>query len=76
MIAETDNIGSRLKTYLYGDDLISQTDSTNTTNTFHYDGLGSTRSLSDDSGEQSDTYDYLAFGELQNQTGTTNITIS
>ncbi|WP_327077706.1 RHS repeat-associated core domain-containing protein, partial [Pseudoalteromonas sp. P1-9] len=37
----------------------------------HYDGLGSTRSLSNDSGEQSDSYDYLAFGELQNQTGTT-----
>ncbi|MFY8351374.1 RHS repeat-associated core domain-containing protein [Pseudoalteromonas sp. SSM20] len=72
VIAETDSLGSRLKTYLYGDDLISQTDSTNTTNTFHYDGLGSTRSLSDDSGEQSDTYDYLAFGELQNQTGTTD----
>ncbi|MEI4551884.1 RHS repeat-associated core domain-containing protein [Pseudoalteromonas spongiae] len=72
MIAETDSLGNRLKTYLYGDDLISQTDSNNTTNTFHYDGLGSTRSLSDDSGEQSDTYDYLAFGELQNQTGTTD----
>ncbi|WP_100914995.1 RHS repeat-associated core domain-containing protein [Pseudoalteromonas spongiae] len=71
MIAETYSLGSRLKTYLYGDDLISQTDSNSTTNTFHYDGLGSTRSLSNDSGEQSDSYDYLAFGELQNQTGTT-----
>ncbi|KPV93613.1 tRNA3(Ser)-specific nuclease WapA precursor [Pseudoalteromonas sp. P1-9] len=72
MIAETDSLGSRLKTYLYGDDLISQTDSNNTTNTFHYDGLGSTRLLSSEAGEQSDTYDYLAFGELQNQTGTTD----
>ncbi|KPV93602.1 tRNA nuclease WapA precursor [Pseudoalteromonas sp. P1-9] len=71
VIAETDSLGSRLKTYLYGDDLISQTDSDNTTNTFHYDGLGSTRLLSSDAGEQSDSYDYLAFGELQNQTGTT-----
>ncbi|WP_105171912.1 RHS repeat-associated core domain-containing protein [Pseudoalteromonas sp. T1lg24] len=71
MIAETDSLGSRLKTYLYGDDLISQIDSTNTTNTFHYDGLGSTRSLSDNSGEQSDSYDYLAFGEVLNKTGTT-----
>ncbi|MFY8351380.1 hypothetical protein AAEU29_12650 [Pseudoalteromonas sp. SSM20] len=33
VIAETDSLGSRLKTYLYGDDLISQTDSNNTTNT-------------------------------------------
>ncbi|WP_372770893.1 hypothetical protein [Pseudoalteromonas sp.] len=71
MIAETDSLGSRLKTYLYGDDLISQTDSTNTTNTFHYDGFGSTRLLSSDVGDQSDSFDYLAFGELQNQTGTT-----
>ncbi|WP_200911163.1 hypothetical protein, partial [Pseudoalteromonas sp. P1-9] len=60
VIAETDSLGSRLKTYLYGDDLISQTDSNQVTNTFHYDGLGSTRSLSNDSGEQSDSYDYLA----------------
>ncbi len=72
VIAETDSLGSRLKTYLYGDDLISQTDSTNSTNTFHYDGLGSTRSLSDDSGEQSDSYDYLAFGEVRNKSGTTD----
>ncbi|WP_394228537.1 hypothetical protein [Pseudoalteromonas spongiae] len=49
-------LGSRLKTYLYGDDLISQTDSANTTNTFHYDGLGSTRLLSSEAGEQSDSY--------------------
>ncbi|MEZ9369750.1 RHS repeat domain-containing protein [Shewanella sp. 10N.286.51.B2] len=72
VIAETNDQGSRLKTYLYGDDLISQTDAQNQTNTFHYDGLGSTRSLSDDSGEQSDQYNYLAFGELLNQTGTTD----
>ncbi|WP_100915009.1 RHS repeat-associated core domain-containing protein [Pseudoalteromonas spongiae] len=72
VIAETDSLGSRLKTYLYGDDLISQADSNNTTNTFHYDGLGSTRLLSSEAGGQSDTYDYLAFGALQNQTGTTD----
>ncbi|MFY8351368.1 RHS repeat-associated core domain-containing protein [Pseudoalteromonas sp. SSM20] len=72
MIAETDSLGSRLKTYLYGDDLISQTDSNNTTNTFHYDGLGSTHLLSSDTGEQSDTYNYLAFGEVLNKSVATD----
>ncbi|WP_199524821.1 Ig-like domain-containing protein [Pseudoalteromonas sp. bablab_jr011] len=75
VIAESNDLGARLKTYLYGDDLLSQTLTTNasqnTTNTYHYDGLGSTRLLSDDSGTQSDSYTYAAFGELLNQTGTT-----
>ena len=56
VIAETDSLGSRLKILLYGDELISQTDSTNTTNTFHYDGLGSMGLLSSEAGEQSDSY--------------------
>ncbi|GGE95651.1 RHS repeat-associated core domain-containing protein [Pseudoalteromonas gelatinilytica] len=71
VIAENNDLGTRLKTYLYGDDLLSQTDNSNTTNTYHYDGLGSTRLLSDDLGTQSDSYTYAAFGELLNQIGTT-----
>ncbi len=43
-----------------------------TTSFFHYDGLGSTRSLSDSSGNLTDTYNYEAFGELLNLTGTTD----
>ncbi len=42
------------------------------TSFFHYDGLGSTRSLSDSSGNLTDTYNYEAFGELLNLTGTTD----
>ncbi len=75
VIAESNDLGARVKTYLYGDDLLSQTlisnASQDTTNTYHYDGLGSTRLLSDDLGTQSDSYTYAAFGELLNQIGTT-----
>ena len=56
--------------YLYGDDLISQTRGTETS-TYLYDGLGSTRQLSNQSGEVTDHYNYSAYGELLNQTGTT-----
>ncbi|MBL4828265.1 MAG: hypothetical protein JKY66_11245 [Spongiibacteraceae bacterium] len=38
---------------------------------YQYDGLGSTRSLSDENGIITDSYDYEAFGEVLNQTGTT-----
>ncbi|MBL4827248.1 MAG: hypothetical protein JKY66_05980 [Spongiibacteraceae bacterium] len=38
---------------------------------YQYDGLGSTRSLSDENGNITDRYDYEAFGEVLNQTGTT-----
>ena len=41
------------------------------TNYYHYDGLGSTRALSNNSGVITDTYIYDAVGELLNQTGDT-----
>jgi len=56
--------------YTYGDDLLSQA-SAGETRYFHYDGLGSTRALSDSTGAVSDTYDYAAFGEELNSTGST-----
>ncbi len=56
--------------YTYGDDLISQ-DRNGVESWYHYDGLGSTRSLSDDLGSLTDTYDYEAFGTLLHQTGST-----
>ena len=57
-------------TYTYGDDLISQSRGA-TTHIYHYDGLGSTRALSGATDTLTDTYDYDAFGELLNQTGST-----
>ncbi|WP_018016108.1 choice-of-anchor A family protein [Teredinibacter turnerae] len=56
--------------YTYGHDLISQLRE-NTPSFYIYDGLGSTRALSDSVGAISDTYDYEVFGELLNQTGAT-----
>ena len=38
---------------------------------YHYDGVGSTRLLTDGAGAASDTYDYDAFGNLIASTGTT-----
>ncbi|WP_143821127.1 RHS repeat-associated core domain-containing protein, partial [Motiliproteus sp. MSK22-1] len=65
---ETD--GSNSTAYRYGDDLLSQ-DRNGAFSFYHYDGLGSTRVLTDTSGTQTDGYDYEAFGETLNQTGTT-----
>ena len=68
VIAETNDNGQAIKTYLYGDDLISQS-SAGQTHSFHYGGLGSTRLLSDAAGNVSDQYSYAAFGELLNSSG-------
>ena len=62
--------GTNRTVFTYGDDLISQR-SNNQTHFYHYDGLGSTRQLSNQSGSFTDSYDYQAFGEILNQTGTT-----
>ncbi|MET0063685.1 MAG: polymorphic toxin-type HINT domain-containing protein [Candidatus Thiodiazotropha endolucinida] len=60
--------GTNQVVYTYGDDLISQ-DRDGDAYFYHYDGLGSTRSLTDSLGNLANTYDYEAFGEVLNQTG-------
>ncbi|MEE9426376.1 MAG: polymorphic toxin-type HINT domain-containing protein [Methylococcales bacterium] len=62
--------GTEIVSYTYGDDLVSQTRDA-ATHYYHYDGLGSTRYLSDNSGTLTDSYDYEAFGQLLNETGST-----
>ena len=58
-----------VKSYVYGDDLISQTlaalgPNPAKTSIYHYDGLGTTRALSDaTTGVITDRYAYTAFGE-------------
>ncbi|BCE00325.1 choice-of-anchor A family protein [Marinicellulosiphila megalodicopiae] len=67
--------GELAVTYQYGDDLISQNriDTDITVPSYYiYDGLGSTRSLVDESGIVSDSYNYDAFGELLNSVGVTD----
>ncbi len=57
-------------TYSYGHDLLSQ--SRNDDFKFYlYDGLGSTRGLSNSAGVVTDSYDYEAFGVVLSETGTT-----
>ncbi|MCG7948885.1 MAG: RHS repeat-associated core domain-containing protein, partial [Candidatus Thiodiazotropha taylori] len=60
--------GTTQVSYTYGDDLISQ-DRGGEAYFYHYDGLGSTRSLTDSLGNLANTYDYEAFGEVLGQTG-------
>ncbi len=62
--------GVQAVAYSYGHDLVNQ-DRDGNRHFYHYDGLGSTRSLSDDLGSLTDAYDYEAFGEVLNQTGDT-----
>ena len=61
--------------YSYGDDLIAQHRRIGSTGTesraFHYDGLGSTRLLTDLTGAVTDSYTFTAFGELEGSTGIT-----
>jgi RHS repeat-associated protein len=55
------------KTYVFGDDLISQTkielSGAGINSFYHYDGLGNTRALSDTNGVVTDRNAYTAFGE-------------
>lgn len=69
VIEEGDGIGIPA-TYVHGDDLINQTLG-GSVSYFHVDGLGSTRALTDDTGIPSDSYLYQAFGEIEEQTGST-----
>ena len=70
VLAESVN-GSLDVAYHYGDDLLSQNRNGNA-NYFHVDGLGSTRVLTDASGNPTDRYGYAAFGEVLAQEGVTD----
>ncbi|MEI8080742.1 MAG: right-handed parallel beta-helix repeat-containing protein [Actinomycetes bacterium] len=62
--------GSTTTLYTYGTDLISQTDPAGVQSYYHYDGLGSTRSLTNGSGQITARYTYDAFGALRLSSGT------
>ena len=55
--------------YVYGNDLITQTQA-NQTSYYLVDGLGSTRLLTDTQGQVLNSYGYEAFGQTVSQTGT------
>ncbi len=56
--------------YVYGADLLSETDNNNVTTYLLQDGLGSTTGLTNSSGSVTDTYTYDAFGATKTHTGT------
>jgi RHS repeat-associated protein len=71
VLRETKDTGANIN-YLYGDDLIQQSQSAANERYFIYDGLGSTRLLADGTGAVTDRYDYEAFGSVIFQDGITD----
>ncbi len=75
MLEERDSSGNLLVRYVYSHDLISQTRPSASSGAYpsfyHYDGLGSTRALTNDNATVTDTYTYDAFGNLLDKTGMT-----
>ena len=66
--------GSVTRTYSYGLERISEKQSisgTSTVSFYGYDGHGNVRQLTNSTGAVTDTYDYDAFGNLINSTGST-----
>jgi RHS repeat-associated protein len=66
--------GTVVRTYSFGFERISETQTLNsvlTTSSYGYDGHGSVRQLTGSTGTVTDSYDYDAFGNLINQTGST-----
>jgi RHS repeat-associated protein len=70
VLQEWDANNSLIASYEYGDDLISQIRS-DQFSYYHYDAIGSTRSLTNDLASISDTYNYEAFGNMLQRTGNT-----
>jgi RHS repeat-associated protein len=62
--------GTVQASYVYGRDLITQTQAAQTSY-YSVDGLGSTRLLTDVQGQVLNSYGYEAFGETTSQSGTT-----
>jgi RHS repeat-associated protein len=60
--------GAGQKAYVYGNDLITQTQA-GQTRYYLVDGLGSTRLLTDEAGQVLNSYGYEAFGQTVSQTG-------
>jgi len=66
--------GTVSRTYSYGLERISETQTLNSVLTmsfYGYDGHGSVRQLTNSAGAVTDSYDYDAFGNIVNQTGST-----
>ena len=69
VLTETNNAGIIQATYTYGDDLISMNRS-GANSYYHYDGLGSTRQLTNSTVAVTVSYTYDSYGNLIASTGT------
>jgi len=70
VLEELDAAGNSTVTYVIGHERIRQ-ERAEGHFTYHDDGLGSIRVLTDDTGRATDTYVYEAFGQLEHGEGTT-----
>lgn len=70
VLEERDGLGGLRARYTYGTDLLAMTQGA-ATSFYQYDGLGSTRVLTDATGSVTDTYNYEAYGNLAGSTGST-----
>ncbi|MBN1930451.1 MAG: PASTA domain-containing protein, partial [Desulfobacterales bacterium] len=70
VLEERDGSGTLETLYVYGNDLLSQNHG-GVVSYYHYDGLGSTRALTSDSEEVTDTYTFDAYGKLNSSSGIT-----
>jgi RHS repeat-associated protein len=70
VIAETDESGTLIAEYGYGIDRISRKQGS-VISTYHTDGQGSIRELTNATGDVTDTWTYSAFGEIIGRTGST-----
>jgi RHS repeat-associated protein len=70
VVAEYNGDGSLIADYAFGLDRICMRREGNTY-TYASDGQGSIRQITNSAGTVTDTYDYYAFGEVLNRTGTT-----
>jgi len=66
----TEQTGSNTTLYTYGTDLVAMTDPSGVQSYYHYDGLGSSRALSNGSGQVTARYSYDAFGAVRSSSGT------
>ena len=69
VVAELDGGGAVTAHYTRANDELLSVWRPGGTRYFHLDGLGSVRSLSDEAGHVTDTYDFSAFGELLEHVG-------
>ncbi len=67
VVAET--TAGQTNRYVYGNDLLEQVSPAGSPAFYHADGLGSTRALSNLSGQRTDAYSYDVFGQVRSRIG-------